>query len=234
MESDAASFDLDAALNNWVNINCSGDDLTPGDIKEIREHMAYTINKLVNENGLNEEEALAVAKIRFGGKDVWAEEMQAANDKNFQFKKIIILFIGVFAFVLGNHLVLCLDKILFISLHHFSISGDTILKTQKAFINFVYFSLILFLVAAFYMHKPAFALLRKINFSMLTTIIFILLVFGSVLAEWYLVTKVNSATQDYGLKGNFFRTERNFKDLSLLIGGIGYIFLFFRYRKVMK
>ena len=234
MEIDSASFDLDSALTNWISTNCASDELTPGDIKEIREHMTYTINMLIDEKGLNEEEALAVAKVRFGGKDVWAEEMQAVNDKNFQLKKIIILFIGVFGFVLGNYLVLCLDKILFLFLHYLGKNEDVILNNTKAFINFVYFLLIMFFIAAFYIHKPAFALLQKINFSMLTTIIFILLVFGSVIAEWYLVTKVNGATQDYGLRGNFFRTERNFKDLSLLICGIGYIFLFFRYRKVMK
>ncbi len=223
------SFNIESALSDWVKLNCSAEDMTPADTRDIREHMLFTVQELISEKELTEEEAFAVAKIRFGGKEDWAEEMQTVNEKNFQLKKLIILFTGVFAFIFTYYFILCLDKIIFLTLNYFNGNIEANIEVVKTFINMFYLLLIFFLVAAFFMHKPITLLLNKFEFRSSSVVLFILVTFVVVILEWFLVTKVSGSIKDTGLRTTLFFIERDFKYYYLLIWGIGYVVLFLRY-----
>jgi len=129
-------FELNKAIEQWEKFNFSQKDLTPSDKAEFKDHVLNAIDELL-EKDLSEEEAFTIAKMRFGDKEDWGEEMQSLNEDNFQLKKIIQLFSGVFTYIFSFNLVLCLDKLLIIGLNYYN--GDVIsnLKIVKIFINIV-------------------------------------------------------------------------------------------------
>ena len=230
-----SSFNIESALNNWVSQNCSANDMTPADINNMKEHMMLMVQDLIDEKKLSEEEAFAVAKIRFGGKDDWSEEMQTVNENNFRLKKIIILFGGIFVFLFANYFILCLDKLLFLTLNYFNGVIEENVVVSRYLFKTIYLLTIFLFVAAFYMHSPLIWIMNKFSFRPTFVVIFILFTFGLVILDWYLVTKVSGSVKDIGIKNVIFFMERNFKNFFLLICGLGYIALFLRYyKKFMK
>ena len=225
------SFNIESALNDWLNYNCSTEDMTPADTRDMKEHMLCTVQELVEEKELSEEEAFAIAKIRFGSKEDWADEMQTVNEKNFQLKKIIILLGGVFAFFFANYFVLCLDKVILLILNYLNGPSLANAEVAKYIIKVSCLFTIFLFVAAFFMHSPLLWIMNKLKLRFSFIISFIIVVFSLVIFDWYLVIKISSSIKDIYMKNTLFYAERNFKYYYLLIWGIGYIVLFLRYFK---
>lgn len=122
MEEDT-QFDLNDVLDHWVKANCSRDKLTSSDICEIREHMLFTIEDLMDEKGLSEVEAFAVAQVRFGSEADWGGEMQLMNKENFQLRKIVSLLAGFLMYFLFQNLLFSSAALLMIVLE--SYTGNT-------------------------------------------------------------------------------------------------------------
>lgn len=226
-------FSLDKAIGEWEKISFSQNDLTPKDKAEFKDHILNTIDELIDK-GLSEEEAFIIAKMRFGDKDDWGNEMQIVNEKNFQLKKIVVLFSGVFAFVFSYYFILCLNKILFLVLYSYSLDAETIIDAIKIFFNIVCLTTTFLFVAIYFLHRPVIWLLNKFNLSLRKVILFILIMFSLIILEWYLVTVISGTIGDVSLRNTMFYVERNFKYYFVIILGIGYILIFNRYNKIFN
>lgn len=226
-------FNLDKAIEEWEKINFSQNDLIPKDKAEFKDHILNTIDELL-EKDLSEEEAFLIAKMRFGDKNDWGNEMQIVNEKNFQLKKIVVLFSGVFAFIFSYYFILCIYKIMFLVINNFNLDAETTINTIKTFLNIICLLTVFFFVAIFFLHQPVIWLLNKVDLRSGNVLLFILIMFSIIILEWYLVTKISSTVKDIDLRNTIFYIERNFKYYFLIILGIGYIIIFNRYKKIFN
>ncbi len=85
------------------------------------------INELKEKN-LTDEEAFAVTNMRFGGAKDWSDEMRSMNEDNFQLKKVVLLFSGIFMFILSYNLITSVNKLLFLWLSY--TNGDAIANVE--------------------------------------------------------------------------------------------------------
>ncbi len=223
-------FDLKEAIEMWEESNFSQKELTPANTKEFKSHILDSIDELI-EKDLSEEEAFAIAKLRFGDRKDWGEKMQRINEDNFHLKKVIMLFSGVFAFILSNSLVLCLNKLLIIGLNYYNGNAAANIETLKIFVNFVYFLSISSIIALYFLHEPMIWLLRKLKFKPIIIIPFVILLIVLVLLEWYLGPQVRKSIDDVTLSSMFLYIERNFRYLFLFIISVGYVVLIIKYNK---
>ena len=87
-------FQLSNAVNSFIASISSKGTLTAEDEKELSNHLYYSVETLAK-NGLSDEEAFEVAKIRLGKKDEIAEEFQKVNGVNMLNKEWVFIFIGI-------------------------------------------------------------------------------------------------------------------------------------------
>lgn len=229
MES-ANEFNLEAALAQWEKSNFSQADLTLADKEEFKNHILNTIEEL-KEKGLSDEEAFIVVQMRFGEKKNRVAKKNVNNKDNFQLKKLIILFSGVFAYIFSFYFILCLHKILILFLNLLNGNKHANYETIKPYFHIIYLITIFTIVAFYFMHKPVVLFFKRLKISPIQVNLFVGIMIFTVLFNWYLALQVKKSLDDIFLLNAFFYSERNFKYLFLLITGIGYIILFYRYRK---
>jgi len=223
-------FDLNTALDKWVKYNCSGEDLTPADVQEMRDHFLNTVNELKEKN-LTEEEAFAVAKIRIGGAHDWGDEMKNINEDNFQLKKIVLLFSGIFMFILSYNLITSVNKLLLLGLNYYN--GDVVANVEisKIYFNIIYLVAIFAIVTLYYLHKPMVWLLNKLSHNPKWLVH--LLIFSAlfIVLDRFLVPLVRKSLNDKLLTDTFFTTEKYFEYIFSFIIGIGFFIIYRKYRK---
>lgn len=226
----STEFMLDEALAQWENSNFSQTNLLPSDREEFKDHILNTIDELKN-SGLSDEEAFVIAQMRFGEKPIWGDEMQAQNEDNFQLKKVILLFTGVFAYIFSLYFILCLDKLLMLFLNTVNDNIGVNIGITKNFLYIVFFLTIFSIVALFYRYKPTIAFFNRLRIKPIHIILFVALMLFTVLFEWYLIPQIAISIKNITWRNLFYYHERNFKFVYLLTTGIGYIVLFYRFRR---
>lgn len=223
-------FDLNTALEKWVKYNCSGEDLTPADVQEMRDHFLNTVNELKEKN-LTEEEAFAVAKIRIGGAHDWSDEMKSMNEDNFQLKKVVLLFSGIFMFILCYNLITSVNKLLLLGLNYYN--GDVVanIEISKIYFNIIYLVTVLAIVALYYLHKPMVWLLNKMsqNPNWLIQLLVISAIF--IVLDRFLVPQLRKSLEHQTFIDTFFLTEKYFEFIFPSIIGIGYYIIYRKYRR---
>lgn len=223
-------FDLNTALDKWVKYNCSGEDLTPADVQEMRDHFVNTVNELKEKN-LSEEEAFAVAKIRIGGAHDWGDDMKRMNKDNFQLKKVVLLFSGVFMFILSYNLITSVNKLLFLWLNYYN--GDIVANVEisKVYFSIIYLFAIFAVVALYYLHKPMVWIFNKMSHN--PNWLIHLLIFSAIfiVLNRFLVPLVRkSLDNDKLFTDVFFTTEKYFEYIFSFIIGVGFFIIYKKYR----
>ncbi|WP_303924991.1 hypothetical protein [Draconibacterium sediminis] len=226
-------FNLNSALDCWIEVNCSKEDMTPSSIVEIRDHMLLTIEELVEEKDLTTEEAFAVMKVRFGNSDDWAEEMQIMNDDNFQLRKVVFLFGGVLVYFILYHFIIATAELLYFWLDYYNNQPAefNILRIQQYIIT-CYFLTSGGIVTLFFMEKKIISFLSRVKIKPLIILVLFFLLLVLFILGRYL--KYEIGNQFGGHTRENYKFLKSFSDLSYIypvIFGLGFIMLFFRYRK---
>lgn len=86
-------FNKENAIENWIRETASKKSLTADDERELRTHFVESI-EILQKNGLSEEEAFAVARIRTGSSDLVAAEFGKINGPNMLNHEWVFLFYG--------------------------------------------------------------------------------------------------------------------------------------------
>lgn len=95
-------FDLNTALEEWQQTNLKNKGLTPDDQLELFDHFCLTVDEL-SSMGLSEKESFAIAQIRFGEHEYWAEPIHELNEENYVAKKTLNVFYGIMIyFIIAN------------------------------------------------------------------------------------------------------------------------------------
>lgn len=224
------SFELKEAIDNWEKSNFSQKELIASDKAEFKDHILNSIDELL-ENDLSEEEAFTIAKMRFGNREDWAEEMQIMNEDNLQLKKIVLLISGILLFIFSYKFILCINRIILLWSNYYS--GDVVsgVENSKVFFNIIYVLSISTMVALYFLHEPIKWLLKHVILNTKLIILFILVFIIVVGAERFLAPQVRNSIDDRLLKDAFFNIERYFDYFYFLIICIGYLAIFKRFSK---
>ncbi|NQU54029.1 MAG: hypothetical protein HQ522_15990 [Bacteroidetes bacterium] len=225
----SGEFDLKAALEQWEKSNFSQKEVTPADKKELKSHILDSIDEL-QENGLSEEEAFAIAQMRFGDRKDWGEEMQTLNEDNFQLKKIVLLFSGVILFIFFYNLILCSNRLLLLWSNYYNGDVESNVKNVRVFYNVTYALLVSSIVALYFLHEPIKWLFEKVILNSKWIILLILALIVVVGAERLLAPQLRDSINNASLEDTFFSLERYFKYIYIFIIGIGYVSIYKRYQ----
>ncbi|WP_167619126.1 permease prefix domain 1-containing protein [Maribellus sediminis] len=228
-------FNLQKAMDDWLKANTDHLHITDDDKEEMLDHFRSTINELIKQ-GLSDEEAFAVAKIRFGGSDNWGDDFKQVSSDNFQAKKLITFFFGIMVYFIINLTILLFINLVYIGLDYFGASTSTFnLKTAKQFFYVVYIAvpILMFLLFRFRNKLLPYLKSTRLNFGKLLWAFAILLV---VLAgERYtypLIRTVLEPLQNWQYILTQYRTlQRDFQFYFPIIIIISFIILFLLYRK---
>ncbi len=223
-------FDLSTAFEQWEKSNFSKKEVTPADKEELKSHILDSIDELL-EKKLSEEEAFAVARMRFGDRKDWGEEMQTLNEDNFQLKKIVLLFSGAILFMFFYNLILCSNRLLLLWLDYYNGDVESNIKNVMVFFNLIYALLISIIVALYFLHKPAKWLFERKPLSPRWIIIIIIALIVVVGEERFLVPEIRNSIDNVLLEDTFFLAERYFKYIYSFIVGIGFVTIYIRYNK---
>lgn len=223
-------FELKEAIENWEKSNFSQKDLIRSDNVEFKDHILNSIDDLL-EKDLTEEEAFTIAKMRFGKREDWAEEMQNLNEDNFQLKKIVLLFSGVFLYILSYNFFICLNRLILLLANYYNGDIASNVENVKVFYNVVYALMVSGNVALYFLHKPVKWFFERISINTKWVILFIVLVIIVVLAERILVPQVRNSINDKHFETIVFVSETYFKYINFLIIGVGYIIVYYKYNK---
>lgn len=226
-------FDINPALDHWIEVNCSKEDLTPSDIQEMRDHMLLSVEELVEEKYLTKEEAFAVTKVRFGDADGWTVEMKNMNEDNFQLRKVVFLFGGVLVYFILYHFIISSTELLYFWLDFYNDKPAEInILRIKQYVLTCYFITGGGILVLFFMENKIVNFLSQIKINAIhIVLLFILLLTLFVLGRYLRYESV-------GMFGNQTRDRYRFLNIFSLLSyiypilfGLGFILLFIRYRK---
>lgn len=224
------SFELKEAIDNWEKSNFSKKELMPSDKAEFKDHILNSIDELM-ENDLSEEEAFTIAKMRFGNREDWAEEIQILNEDNFQLKKIVLLISGVLLYIFSYKFILCTNRLILLWSNYYN--GDVLasIENSKVFFSIIYALSISTAVALYFLHEPIKWLLKRVILNTKLIILFVFVFIVVIGAERFLVPQVRNSIDDKLMNDAFFNLERYFEYFYFLIISEGYIAIYIKYSK---
>ncbi|MDX8339755.1 hypothetical protein SLH46_11210 [Draconibacterium sp. IB214405] len=224
-------FDLITYVDQWLELNCQNDEFLPEDVLQIKSDLLSSIDDIIDEFEVSEEDAFGIACERMGSRFEWQGEMKQVNEDNFQLKKVVLLFGGVIFYIFSYHFILSLNRL--VLLMSIAINGNIAdnVANSSTFFNLVYFITISGLAAVYFWHKPIKILFSRITASTTLNVIIVIATLASVVLELYLGPKVKLSIEDIYSNTLFFNKEITFKYMYFCIFLIGYILLFKKYTK---
>ncbi len=234
MES-ANVFDLQEAIDNWLKTNTDHLNLTDDDKEEILDHFRSTVNEL-QKLDLSDEEAFAVAKIRFGGAENWGDDFKKVSLDNLQVKKVLTFFFGIMVYFILYLAILFLINSVCIALYHFG--ENTVAfnqKTVKLIYYVVYIAIPLIMFSLFRFRYRLLASLKRKNLSfgkLLWTFVFLVVALLGERITYPLVKIVVKPYENWQfILSNHRMLQRDFQFYFPIIIVVSFIFLFLLYRK---
>lgn len=234
MES-ANVFDLQKAIEDWLKTNTEDLQITEDDKEEMLDHFRSIIHEL-QKLGLSDEEAFAVAKIRFGGAENWGEDFKQVSSDNFQVKKIITFFYGVMVYFILYLAILFFINLTFMALFKFT---DTSVAFKLSFIHKIYYliyiavPIILFLLYRF--RNDVIPLLKRKQLSLgrlLWTFALLLIVLAGERYTYPLIRKVVEPIENWKhIVSSFGLYQRDFQYFFPITIVVSFIILYLLYRK---
>ncbi len=101
-------FQLEYAINAFVEELAAKGTITALDEKELKCHFYESVQNLTSQQ-LTEEEAFAVAKIRIGNTEILAQEFKKVNGINMLNKEWVFIFLGIALTILAKTFLLFAD-----------------------------------------------------------------------------------------------------------------------------
>jgi hypothetical protein len=232
MEEDT-QFDLNDVFDHWIKANCSRDKLTSSDIYEIREHMLFTIEDLMDEKGLSEVEAFAVAQVRFGSEADWGGEMQLMNKENFQLRKIVSLLAGFLMYFLFQNLLFSSAALLMIVLESYTenTQAGNILIMHFYIYGCYIITIGIFIIMALN-KKRVLNYLSEIKIRYFHSVAFVILLVGVFFARRILLYKGGDFLNDGNAEFWIFKqTLSSITYIYPFIFSVGFLLIWFYYDK---
>lgn len=232
--NELAEFELNKAIDNWQKSNLSKQELTPSDIKELKEHFLITIDE-IKSKGLSDEEAFAAASIRFGSKTHWSSNLRELNENSFKLKKLVLLFGGVLFFLFINYSVLCVHRLTLLVLNNFKSDFEANINAANMVINLVYvLSFLVIVNSAFGKKLLMINLIERTKLNTKRVIILLLIVIVLFAIENMTVPAIKNSLNDNHLVYDFFYKERWFEPIFLFLFAVGFIIFYFKYHKTAE
>ena len=223
-------FDLNSAIQKWEKSNFSQKEITPVDRDEIKGHIYELIDEL-QEKDLTEEEAFSIAKLRFGDRKDWGEEMQTINEDSFQLKKVVMLFTGVIIYFISFNLILSSSRVIFLISNFINGDASGNIESVKIFFYAIYALTASCIVATYFLHQPIKWLLNMKSLGPVKMLYLFLALILIVAIERYLVLHINISLQERPLKSSYENVELYFEYIYLFIVILGSIIIYMRYNK---
>lgn len=224
-------FNLNVAVDKWLELNCQSDEFLPEDVLEIKSDLLTSVDEIAKEYNCSKQKALQIACERMGDRFDWDGEMKQVNEDNFQLKKVVLLFGGVIFYIFSYHFILCLNRIILIVSNY--LNGDISQNVANAstFFRIVYFFSVTGMVAIYFWHRPVKWLFRKVTASTALNIFIVIMTFLMVILELYLMPKIRQSVIDRNYTTFFFQGEVTFRYIYFGIILVGYFLLFIKYNK---
>jgi hypothetical protein len=224
-------FDLKSALKSWEQSNLSKQELTPSDIKELKEHFLITLEE-IKSKGLSEEESFAATCVRFGSKQYWGNNMQELNNSSFQLKKLVLFLGGVLFFLFCHYLVLDVHRGTLILLSNIYGNVELSLKVSAIIIDTVYlFSFLIIMISIFTRKIPFIEVIERIKPTPKMAVILLMVVLVLFVLERYLYVTLRSVIGHYYFANTFYFKERDFQIIFPFLFCIGFLIMYLKYHK---
>ncbi|WP_167604974.1 permease prefix domain 1-containing protein [Maribellus sediminis] len=228
-------FNLQEAIDDWLKTNTDHLNITDDDKEEMLDHFRSTINELMKQ-GLSEEEAFAVAKIRFGGSDNWGDDFKQVSTDNFQVKKVITFFFGIMIYFIINLAILLFINLIYIGLNRFGVSSTAFnLKTTQQIFYVVYIAIPVIMFLLFRYRDKVLPYLKSKQLSigkLLWAFIILLVVLAGERFTYPLIRKVLEPMENWrGILSQYRLLQRDFQFYFPILIVISFIILYLLYRK---
>jgi hypothetical protein len=225
-------FNLDRQIKLWIEKLKTGQSVTDTDAEELKSHLLDTIDDLVGNSGLDEEEAFIIATRRLGTTSEWENEYRQENTNILQVRRTAVILAGILLYFFFFHLIESGSKGVFLLLSKTDIWMA--LEWTTRLLMAVHFVFILLLISILLYERMVISYIENIRIKVKHTI--------WLLAVTFLLGIINTSMNPLVknmLKGNNYVHDyiilyRNFEFTFPLMICIGFVFIYARYHKKAK
>lgn len=225
------TFKLDNQVNQWFDKKRTNPSFTASDLEELKSHL-YEIIDSLTENGLDEEEAFLVAKMRLDIDSEVDKEYKESNKPIIQMRRSLLILAGVLVYFMLYYFILSTSKLLIISLRLSDVSKSVSIEWVFRYLLTWHFGIVVFFASLYFLESKIINFIEKLKLKPKGTIVLLAITALLAIIDTCLYPFVKNMLERNKPILSILFQNYNYFDFSFpFVIGVGFIFIYYKYHK---
>lgn len=228
------SYSIAEKINGWANEIKAKPSLTESDIEEMKSHLYDSCEALVKQ-GLSEEEAFIVARLRMGDSPELDEAFNEANQPVMQMRRSLYILAGVLVYFAAYFFILTTSKLMLLLLLQSETGVIEAVSWISRYLVSWHFIFLLFLVSIYFLEAKTIAFLERFKFPPKITVVLLVFVVVIALVDHSLFPVIKTEMSSVpAIRSNVIQYYNYFELTFPFLMCLGFILIYFKYHKKTK